>query len=244
MFGAACTGAYHFYPKVVLSSSRFLFMSWSVQSILVLTAYGAGYASLLGQPRHSRPIATVADMVVQDVRWGFVDDSLTKDMGHSDTGLVSLFLPEPNAGVLNQRLRTTNKYAVPTTKLRGKYVTVPESVEPDLRTGLMVLPQCVSSKRLIFQFVDNSPFKPIFDGKIRALQEHGFIDYWYRRATDEDMEQYFRIDAEETAALAAFRLERLEGAFYVLYCGWAVSFLAFVCELLARHIRALVPTSQ
>lgn len=212
-------------------------MTWSVQSILVLTAYGAGYASLLTRPRHSKPITTFADMIAQGIRWGFADDSLINDMHHSNPGLVPLFLLEPNADVLNQRLRT-NKYAVPTTNLRDKYVTVSESVEPDLKSGMTVLPQCISSKNLIFPFVENSPFKPIFDEKIMALQEHGFIDYWYQMATNEDMEQYFTIDTKEIVALVPLRLERIQGAFYVLYCGWLVSCLAFVFwELLPPNFK-------
>lgn len=53
---------------------KILVISWMILSVIVGTGYSTGYTSLLAQPKYSKPINTVEDMLEQEIHIGALGD--------------------------------------------------------------------------------------------------------------------------------------------------------------------------
>jgi hypothetical protein len=95
---------------------------------------------------------------------------------------------------------------------------------------LHIMEECVIHMPISIGLYKNSPLKGKFDELIQYAVEGGLINKWY-----DDAKQSFDASVEEPPLEALMDFKKFFGAVVALLCGYALSLIAFIAELVHWH---------
>ncbi|XP_017774906.1 PREDICTED: uncharacterized protein LOC108561471 [Nicrophorus vespilloides] len=228
------------FPKPSLRGIRIFLTCWSLNTLLLATAYAAGFTSALTSVQFSDPINTLQDMVNHNIFWGGPDLN-TKAMLEGGNEIHRMIAKnygiEPNNRYRDMRVRCNN-YALIVKKLSQYYLTDTETLDSYAKTHMKILNECVGEFGIILILRKSSPFTKIFTEQITRLLEHGFIDYWYAKMmSNYNLDYLYNFFTSHTEATVSrpLRSSQLLGNFYLLLAGLTISALTFFIECLVKH---------
>lgn len=227
----------HFLKVSYYSHLRIISILICILMTILSNAYSAGFTSLLAKPRYSRPVRTFEDMVEQNMHWTDYDDTLATFFKNSTRPAlkqlsdlyVYVYLPERN-----KKIRKDN-YAMISKSLGDNFVTETETLDSYGKTHLKILSDCFMDSYVVFPFAKDSPFINVFNKYITLFIEHGLIQHWYAEVRIKndltDMSPFFSFYTTVSTQKSPLSLIQIQGGFYLLLCGYAISVLVFLFEL-------------
>lgn len=231
------SGSLTYFPRESYSRLRFILTIICIQTLLLTTGYYTGYASILTKPIYNKPIKSYADMIDQRIYWGGVDNTLQILLRHDPNVIIrklaKFYLKEP-VGERNERIHKNN-YSLVVRSMDNSFITDIDTLDDYGKTHLKIVPQCFMTNYIVFPLKRNSPFTLIFNKYITSFLEHGLIQHWYKEICQNHglnyMEQFYTYSVSTIASKKALSLNKLQGAFYILLCGYIVAFLMLIFEL-------------
>lgn len=220
-----------------IPSLQYVAVSLSIISLLLSTAYSAGYISLLTNPRLVEEVLYLEDVVnfkiKIDIDVGGVEDFQTflKKFENPSIRKLSTLVASPET---NRRIDTKDFARV--VKLIGqKYVSDTESFDEYKKTHLRLLKECIFNSYSSFVLRRHSKYTPFFNKMLMRLNEHGFITHWYRQSTINPrysyMNNFFSSYVTESKEHVPLTVSKLKGAFLMLGVGLMLALLIFFCEI-------------
>lgn len=217
---------------------RYVVVSFSLTSLLLSTAYSAGFISLLTYPRLVKPVLYLEDVVKMNVKI----DTEIPDVGK----FAGFFRKFENlkiqkmadllvSSTLEEYRTVDTKDFARIVKLIGKqYVTDTETFDDYKKTHLRLLKECLFEAYSTFAMQRHSRYSVFFNKILVQLNEHGFITHWYRESTINPrfsyMNNFFSSYIREHTDSDCLTISKLKGAFFVLGIGLVISLIAFIYE--------------
>lgn len=208
---------------------RIIFLMWLVVCVYNSTYYSAGITSSLSNPKVTRVITTLDDMVNYNIRWDeipFLKDSFEKSDSQVLKKLATL-----STQILDKNVAKFTK------QICNFYLTDTESLDSNQRQSLTVLKECFGSYYVVFVVKKHSPFTKILNKHEARLFEQGILDFWLKNISYfEHSNSFFKsLYSDFGDNINIFiDLNRLMGAFYMLLVGHFVAFLVFMLENFVR----------
>jgi hypothetical protein len=220
-------------PQEVRSPANRLFLIWFLlaAATIIPTLYRSGLISYITFPYSPDPIDTIQQLVdspLQKISWGdYFKSSLMDSNDPLQRKLGSQFAIATNLSQM-LALLNTNSWAVMSNQgnLRYKAFTLFPPTSDGPRVHLMR--ECVFPTRSALGLQKHSSLKPYFDKEIYSLVESGIVEH----ITSQWAKKQEKWDPTNHTKLAAYSLDSLQGAFYLLGIGIALSILAFLVELM------------
>lgn len=222
---------------------RFILASFSVTSLLLSTAYAAGFISLLTYPRLVKPISYAEDVVQMEVKIDaevpdvaqladFFRKFENRNMQRMAELMVSSMLEE-------YRGLDTKDFARIVKLIGGKYVSDTDAFDNYKRTHLRLLKECLFEAYNSFVLRKESRYVAFFNKVLVQLHEHGFLVHWYRESTVDPsysyMSNFFSSYVSENFGHDSLTVSKLNGAFVMLGIGLGLSLIVFFCEILKKY---------
>jgi hypothetical protein len=220
-------------PQEVRSPANRLFLIWFLlaAATIIPTLYRSGLISYITFPYTPDPIDTIQQLVdspLQKISWGnYFKQSLSDSNDPLQRKLGSQFAIATNLSQMFALLET-NSWAVMSNQgnLRYQAFTLFPPTSDGPRVHLMR--ECVFPTRSALGLQKHSSLKPYFDKEIYHLFESGIVEH----ITSQWAKKQKKWDPTKSTKLAAYSLDSLQGAFYLLGLGIALSFLAFLSEFM------------
>ncbi|KAI9558989.1 hypothetical protein GHT06_015778 [Daphnia sinensis] len=220
-------------PQEVRMPANRLFLIWWLlaAATVIPTVYRSGLISYITFPYTPAPIDTIQQLVdspLKKISWGDYfktsllnsNDPLHRKLGVQfaiATNLTNMF-----------SLLETDSWAVMSNQGNLRYQAAalfpPTSDGP--RVHLMT--ECVFPTRSALGLQKGSSLKPYFDKEIYRLVEAGIVEH----ISSQFAKKQKPWDPTKSRKLAAYSLDSLQGAFYLLGLGIALSFLIFLSEVI------------
>ena len=220
-------------PQEVRSPANRLFLIWFLlaAATIIPTLYRSGLISYITFPYTPDPIDTIQQLVdspLQKISWGdYFKKSLLDSNDPLQRKLGAQFAIATNLSQM-LALLNTDSWAVMSNQgnLRFQAYTLFPPTSDGPRVHLMR--ECVFPTRSALGLQKHSSFKPYFDKEIYSLVESGIVEH----ITSQWAKKQKKWDPTSNTKLVAYSLDSLQGAFYLLGIGIALSFLAFIAELM------------
>lgn len=217
---------------------RYLLFSFSLTSLLLSTAYSAGFISLLTYPRLVQPVLYLEDVVNMGVKI---------DIDAGDVSSFSSFLRKfenvyikemANLVVSSDKAMDTKNFARLVKLIGQKYVTDTDTFDEYKKTHLRLLKECLFQSYSAFALQRYSKYTVFFNKMLMRLHEHGFITYWYWKSTINPrysyMNNFFSSYESESIEHVSIAVPKLKGAFLMLGVGLLLALLVFFWEVIMR----------
>ncbi|PSN46634.1 Ionotropic receptor 106 [Blattella germanica] len=233
-------------PSVVLQERRHVFASWTVFSLLMVTAYSSSLVSHLTVPLFEPALNSIRDLVLANIKWsGFTNFTSAKFLNTEDpwqSRFLQNFYIDPEAAKKHHHFQVKDHAAygfileggIPFFLEGG--VQMNQSAYPFLR----VMKQCASRYYISLGLKKNSPYTSIFNKVIMHLLESGIVKHWkenvaYRHA-DKEITKLFADNLAMSENPGSLKLENLKGTFCVLLSGLILGTVVLIFENLAKKI--------
>jgi len=218
---------------------RYLLTSWAFFSLLTMTMYSTGYTSLITSPPYSPPINTVDDLLYQGIYWGERSNGLLSfflGTGHPKlTEFGKRFKQEMSESDREERI-LQGQYAVFTKVLSSMFVTETEMLSEKARHRLRIMEESVFTFHVAIGLHPNSPVKSRIDKAIMWLQDAGITSYWQSLMIQNlgyhYMSTFFEEGNSKNNDHSALSLNSMQGAFYLLAVGLALSCITWLLEMI------------
>ncbi|XP_047499539.1 ionotropic receptor 21a-like [Penaeus chinensis] len=240
-------------PRLPKAQWQRLFVgSWWLYCFIVTTAYTANLIAFLTIPVFPARIQTVQQLAESDYRYDPEATCLETGVSMYDYGE---FVPgalrtskDPHYRTLGERLdlySTDDESMYPVLNGTHAYIesysySVVYIFDRYKVKNAYMLREQLYPGHLCWYFQKNTAWKYKFDEAIQRLVESGLIEYWLKIKTEDflgtDYERKEKLSAEERTN-TALSLEHVQGVFFLLLIGWAVSFLTFLAEFLTKSAR-------
>lgn len=228
-------GSFSQFPPQSQAILRYCITTWGLASVILATAYSAGFSSLQIYPRFTKPIKTVEDMLEQNIFWGTPNNDTFLFEGTSNPQLLALLKRYKTEKTNQDRLdRIRNDDYAFTVINMEQYITFTDSLDDYGKKYLMVLSEKLGVYGVIFAVKRNSAFTKIFNDRLYRLQEAGFVDYWYAEVKEKYrlpyMDNFFSVYSNVLRKYSPLNLDKMYGSFFILLVGYFVSVVIFVSE--------------
>lgn len=219
---------------------RTMLVTMSITSLLLSTAYSAGFISLLTFRRLANPILYLEDVVNMNVKI---------DIEVGDVKPLAMFLKKfENVHIkkmanLVVASHSSHEYRTVDTKdfarivklIGQKYVSDTDTFDEYKKTHLRLLKECLFQSYSTFVLRKYSRYVPFFNKMLMRLNEHGFITHWYKQSTINPrynyMNNFFSSYVSESFGHVSINFSKLKGAFVMLGIGSVLALIAFVREI-------------
>ncbi|KAK9721435.1 Ligand-gated ion channel [Popillia japonica] len=211
-------------------------------SLIISAGYSGGLSSILTSPQ-LWDIKSMSDMLRYNIRWGntkaFVQSDVSLSIYPDALELSKRFQLEEDISVKNQRF-LTNRYAMSTDRLAENYATDTETFDDFAKMHLKILPQCFMRNALVYVLTPNSPYKNVLNKRVLEIVEHGFLHHWTNnviiRHNLSYMYRFFENTFDSVGHHVPLNLTKIQGVFYLLFFGFFLSFVVFLCEIYREKI--------
>jgi hypothetical protein len=240
-------GSIYRIPHQNISSVRLLLTSICIFCLLISIYYSAGLTISLRFPRFSKKIDALQDIVENNIKWLEPNDwmkhwmkNTTSDILHK---LADQFEAYHSIPERNKKMRNGN-YALFVETLPGLtknyYVMLTESLDEYGRKELKIVAENVGCFYTVFPLKENSPYLDIFNRAIHNFIEFGFMNYWFQDFVNKPKYRFMKnfFQRYSTEVHQVIDLEKLQGAFFLLIIGLALSALVFICECITSQYLA------
>lgn len=214
------------------SHFNIILLLWCILSLLITTAYISGLSSVLTYPRYTKNINTLADMVYHKTYWTAPDN---------DTNQTFILSPNVYTKEIGKRFvyEKSMKERIQYIMNGNMAIKVQASnsfLDVDLTENeskrLKILPECAVTTYLNYVLKKNSPYKKIFNKRIKRMIEHGLIKSYVIavKKMKNDTEMLMRLTTKPVKCPEEITLVQLQGSFYVLYAGYVLASAVFLSE--------------
>lgn len=218
---------------------RYILISFSLTSLLLSTAYSAGFISLLTYPRLAKPVLCLEDVVNMDIKI----DTEVRDVETFPAFLRKFENPHIkkmaslviSSDLDKHKVMDRNNFARFVKLIGQKYVSDTDMLDEDRKTHLRLLKECLFESYSSFALQRHSKYTPFFNKMLMRLNEHGFITHWYWQSTINPrynyMNNFFSSYVSESTEHVSFDVSKLKGVFLLLGVGLMLALLVFLCEV-------------
>ncbi|XP_057369249.1 glutamate receptor ionotropic, delta-1-like [Daphnia carinata] len=220
-------------PQEIRMPANRLFLIWWLlaAATVIPTVYRSGLISYITFPYTPAPIDTIQQLVdspLKKISWG--DYFKTSLLNSNDPLHRKLGVQFAIATNLTQMfsLLETGSWAVMSNQGNLRYQAA--TLFPPTSDGRRVhlVRECVFPTRSAFGLQKGSSLKPYFDKEIYRLVEAGIVEHISSQFAKKQTSR----DPTKSRKLAAYSLDNLQGAFYLLGLGIALSFVIFLSEVI------------
>lgn len=217
--------------EIRMTSNRLFLIWWLLAAATVIpTVYRSGLISYITFPYTPAPIDTIQQLVdspLKKISWGdYFKTSLLDSNDPLHRKLGEQFVIATNLTQMFSLLET-DSWAVMSNQ--GNLLYQASALFPPTSEGPRVhlMRECVFPTRSALGLRKHSALKPYFDKEIYRLVEAGIVEY----ISSQYAKKQKPWDPTKSRKLAPYSLDSLQGAFYLLGFGIALSLLAFLSEV-------------
>uniref|UniRef100_A0A0P4ZJ32 Uncharacterized protein n=1 Tax=Daphnia magna TaxID=35525 RepID=A0A0P4ZJ32_9CRUS len=232
-------------PQEIRMSANRLFLIWWLlaAATVIPTVYRSGLISYITFPYTPAPIDTIQQLVdspLKKISWGdYFKTSLLNSNDPLHRKLGEQFAIATNLTQMFSLLET-DSWAVMSNQGNLRYQAA--ALFPPSSDGPRVhlVKECVFPTRSALGLQKGSSLKPYFDKKIYRLAEAGIVEH----ISSQFAKKQKPWDPTKSRKLAAYSLDDLQGAFYLLALSIAFSFLIFLSEVIFGYRKRKFSTGK
>ncbi|XP_059350103.1 uncharacterized protein LOC132087760 [Daphnia carinata] len=224
-------------PQSILSTANRMFLIWWLFGTLILTTgYRSGLISYMTFPFTPPAIDTLQQLVDSPLKKAsfsvYTIEALVNASSEIDRTLGAELIPHYNLTGMFVSLES-GEWAVESNLDNLLYTAA--TMYPTTTTGPKVhlIKDKILPSRVAFGLQKDSQLKVYFDKKIQHLIEAGIVDH-LKSVFAKKMDKW---NPKKANSLISFSLDSLQGAFYLLVFGFALSTFIFVAEIVVKMLK-------
>lgn len=224
-------------PQSILSTANRMFLIWWLFGTLILTTgYRSGLISYMTFPFTPEAIDTIQQLVDSPLKKAsfsvYTIEALVNSSSEIDRTLGRELIPHYNLTGMFVSLES-GAWAVESNVDNLLYMAA--TMYPTTTAGPKVhlIKDAILPSRVAFGLQKDSQLQVYFDRDIQYLIEAGIVDH-LKSVFAKKMDKW---NPKKTNSRISFSLDSLQGAFYLIVFGFALSTLIFVAEVVVKMLK-------
>ncbi|XP_046745771.1 glutamate receptor 3-like [Diprion similis] len=214
-----------------------LAMTLLVVSLLLATAYGSSLASAMTIPRFKAPIDTAMELAASGISWAANHESWLYSIINAEE-------PEMRTLVKNFRVLTPaeltrnaakNGWAFPIERLPGGLYSIQDYLNSDAIEKMHMMRTDINFEYCVAMLRKSSPYTQWYTRRILEIQASGIPSYWGTDVVQQhlDIRTQLAVHSDNIVTHDPVKMTvgQVQGTFYILAIGLAISGLVFLKEL-------------